>query len=80
MIREELPIVSTAMLIGDKRKFLSVLLTLKSDINLETGAPLDKLTRISRDWCVVRFFNCTFFRNGQGGKQTARQTARLAVI
>ncbi|OQV22651.1 Long-chain-fatty-acid--CoA ligase ACSBG2 [Hypsibius exemplaris] len=50
MIKEELPIVSTAMVIGDKRKFLSVLLTLKSEINLETGAPLDKLSRISRDW------------------------------
>jgi len=50
MVKEELPIVSYCMLIGDKRKFLSILLTLKSDINMETGAPLDKLSRVTRDW------------------------------
>jgi long-chain-fatty-acid--CoA ligase ACSBG len=56
MIKEELPCVSTAMLIGDKRKFLSVLLTLKSDINLDTGAPTDKLIGVSRDWYEIRHF------------------------
>ena len=52
MVREELPCVSSAMLIGDQRKFLSVLLTLKSEVNLDNGAPLDKLSRPSREWYV----------------------------
>jgi long-chain-fatty-acid--CoA ligase ACSBG len=50
MIKEELPIVSNAMLIGDKRKFLAVLLTLKSEIDLVTGAPVEKLTRSTQEW------------------------------
>ncbi|XP_055353201.1 long-chain-fatty-acid--CoA ligase ACSBG2-like [Paramacrobiotus metropolitanus] len=49
-IKEELPIVSNAMVIGDKRKFLAVLLTLKSEIDLTTGAPLDRLTKPAQEW------------------------------
>ena len=39
------------MLIGDKRKFLSILLTLKVDIDVESGEPTDKLTPACVEWC-----------------------------
>ena len=50
-LKVEVPILSNAMLIGDKRKFLSCLLTLKCVMNLETGEPLDELTDLAKDWC-----------------------------
>lgn len=42
-IKAELPIVGTAMVIGDKKKFLSCLLTCQVEIDLETGLPKDNL-------------------------------------
>ncbi|WP_348257536.1 hypothetical protein, partial [Salmonella enterica] len=39
-----LPIISSAMLIGDQRKFLSMLLTLKCTLDPETSEPTDSLT------------------------------------
>uniref|UniRef100_A0A8C4NB18 long-chain-fatty-acid--CoA ligase n=1 Tax=Eptatretus burgeri TaxID=7764 RepID=A0A8C4NB18_EPTBU len=50
-VKTELPFISNAMLIGDKRKFLSILLTLKCQVNESTGEPQDEL---SDD--VVAFF------------------------
>jgi long-chain-fatty-acid--CoA ligase ACSBG len=41
-LKEELPILSNAMVIGDKRKFLTVLLTLRVNVDGE-GVPTDKL-------------------------------------
>ena len=35
--------LSNCMVIGDKRKYLAMLVSLKTEINMETGAPLDKL-------------------------------------
>ena len=35
--------VSNCMVIGDRRKFLSMVITLKAEMDLETGAPTDKL-------------------------------------
>ncbi|XP_041106768.1 long-chain-fatty-acid--CoA ligase ACSBG2-like [Polyodon spathula] len=49
-VKEELPIVSNAMLIGDKRKFLSILLTLKCNVD-EDGEPTDELTPQSKEFC-----------------------------
>ncbi|KAK8731594.1 hypothetical protein OTU49_007382 [Cherax quadricarinatus] len=50
-LKAELPCISNAMLIGDRRKFLSVLLTLKTNMNLDTGEPLDTLSAACMDWC-----------------------------
>ena len=49
-VKAALPIVSHAMLIGDKRKFLSMLLTLKTDVDMESGLPLNTLTRATQEW------------------------------
>ncbi|XP_060788739.1 long-chain-fatty-acid--CoA ligase ACSBG2-like [Neoarius graeffei] len=51
MVKEAIPIISKAMLIGEKRKFLSMLLTIKCQVNSETGAPEDELTPEAVDWC-----------------------------
>lgn len=50
-VKEELPIVSNCMLIGDKKKFLSLLITLKTEVNPDTAMPTDKLTRPAVEWC-----------------------------
>ncbi|XP_053091882.1 long-chain-fatty-acid--CoA ligase ACSBG2 isoform X1 [Pangasianodon hypophthalmus] len=50
-VKEAVPIISNAMLIGDKRKFLSMLLTIKCQLNGDTGAPEDELTPEAVDWC-----------------------------
>ncbi|CAG9860307.1 unnamed protein product [Phyllotreta striolata] len=49
-VKAELPHVSNAFLIGDKRKFLSILLSLKTEVNPETGAPTDELLPSVREW------------------------------
>ncbi|XP_036139807.1 very long-chain-fatty-acid--CoA ligase bubblegum [Monomorium pharaonis] len=49
-ILSKLPYLSNAMVIGDKRKYLTVLVTLKSDMNQETGAPLDTLSPDVLKW------------------------------
>jgi long-chain-fatty-acid--CoA ligase ACSBG len=41
-LKEELPILSNAMVIGDRRKFLTVLLTLRVNVDSD-GVPTDKL-------------------------------------
>ncbi|XP_068626989.1 long-chain-fatty-acid--CoA ligase ACSBG2 isoform X2 [Battus philenor] len=49
-IQAQLPHVGYAVLIGDRRKFLAVLLTLKAKIDSETGDPLDELETETRKW------------------------------
>jgi len=50
-IKKYLPCVANAMLIGDKRKFLSVLLTLKTEIDNATTEPLPELAPATIAWC-----------------------------
>uniref|UniRef100_T1J7B4 long-chain-fatty-acid--CoA ligase n=1 Tax=Strigamia maritima TaxID=126957 RepID=T1J7B4_STRMM len=50
-IKKLLPVLSNCMLIGDKRKYLTILLTLKTEINLSTMEPTDELNPISIKWC-----------------------------
>ncbi|XP_018348118.1 PREDICTED: long-chain-fatty-acid--CoA ligase ACSBG2-like [Trachymyrmex septentrionalis] len=49
-ILSELSYLSNAMVIGDRRKYLTVLVTLKSNMNEETGAPLDTLAPDVLKW------------------------------
>ncbi|XP_007489052.1 long-chain-fatty-acid--CoA ligase ACSBG2 isoform X2 [Monodelphis domestica] len=51
LVKEKIPIISYAMVVGDKAKFLSMLLTLKCQINLDTGEPEDELTPEVIDFC-----------------------------
>ncbi|XP_021027485.1 long-chain-fatty-acid--CoA ligase ACSBG1 [Mus caroli] len=50
-VKMELPIISSAMLIGDQRKFLSMLLTLKCTLDPETSEPTDSLTEQAMEFC-----------------------------
>ncbi|XP_023394368.1 long-chain-fatty-acid--CoA ligase ACSBG2 [Pteropus vampyrus] len=51
MIKKKIPILSHAMLVGDKAKFLSILLTLKCETDSITGEPLDKLNSEAIKFC-----------------------------
>ncbi len=42
-MKEVMPLISNCMAIGDRRKFLSMLVTLKCEVDAE-GLPTDKLT------------------------------------
>ena len=50
-IKKHLPCVANAMLIGDKKKFLSVLLTLKMEVDPVTLEPLPQLAPPTLEWC-----------------------------
>ncbi|XP_062998686.1 long-chain-fatty-acid--CoA ligase ACSBG1 [Elgaria multicarinata webbii] len=51
-VKKELPaLVSNAMLVGDQKKFLSMLLTLKCSVDPDTSEPTDSLTEEARDFC-----------------------------
>lgn len=51
-IKSELPIISNAVLIGDKKKFLTVFLTLKTIVDTNTMEPTEKLSPSAVDWCA----------------------------
>ena len=50
-IKKELPCISNAMVIGDQKKYLSCLLTLKVDADPETMEPKKELATATTDWC-----------------------------
>lgn len=50
-IKKQLPCVANAMLIGDQKKFLSVLLTIKTEIDPVSLEPLSQLSPITLEWC-----------------------------
>jgi len=49
-VKHELPHISNAFLVGDKRKFLSLLVTLRSEIESREGTPLDTLLPATQEW------------------------------
>ncbi|XP_063432641.1 long-chain-fatty-acid--CoA ligase ACSBG2-like isoform X1 [Mytilus trossulus] len=50
-VKEALPCINNCMLIGDKRKFLSMILCLKVDVDADTAEPSNNLTRDCKEWC-----------------------------
>ncbi|NWR23726.1 ACBG2 ligase, partial [Emberiza fucata] len=50
-VKNAVPIISNAMLVGDKAKFLSMLLTLKCVVDAETGEPGDDLAPEALEFC-----------------------------
>ncbi|KAL1783491.1 long-chain-fatty-acid-CoA ligase ACSBG2 isoform X1 [Sigmodon hispidus] len=51
LVKEKIPIISNAMLVGDKAKFLGMLLTLKCETDQMSGEPLDKLNLEAINFC-----------------------------
>ncbi|KAJ6664148.1 hypothetical protein lerEdw1_008363 [Lerista edwardsae] len=50
-VKKEIPLISNAMLIGDQKKFLSMLLTIKCLADPETSDPTDDLSQEAREFC-----------------------------
>ncbi|XP_027764200.1 long-chain-fatty-acid--CoA ligase ACSBG2 [Empidonax traillii] len=50
-VKNAVPIISNAMLVGDKAKFLAMLLTLKCKVDAETGEPGDELSPEALEYC-----------------------------
>ncbi|KAG5847262.1 hypothetical protein ANANG_G00124130 [Anguilla anguilla] len=74
-VKEAMPLISNAMLIGDKRKFLSMLLTVKCKMNLETGEPTDELTDEAVELCRRLGSGATRVSEIAGGRDHAVNAA-----
>eukprot|EP00095_Tigriopus_kingsejongensis_P001487 snap_masked-scaffold124_size330879-processed-gene-1.10 protein:Tk01487 transcript:snap_masked-scaffold124_size330879-processed-gene-1.10-mRNA-1 annotation:"long-chain-fatty-acid-- ligase acsbg2" len=51
VLKKELPCLSNTMVIGDRKKFLSCLLTLKVEVDVDTLEPKPELAAGALDWC-----------------------------
>ena len=49
-IKEVLPLISNAMVVGDRKPFLNCLLTIKTEIDPNTMLPLDTLAPAAKTW------------------------------
>ncbi|NWX38237.1 ACBG2 ligase, partial [Notiomystis cincta] len=58
-VKNAVPIISNAMLVGDKAKFLAMLLTLKCEVDAETGEPRDELSEEALEFCQKLGSNAT---------------------
>ncbi|XP_056133758.1 long-chain-fatty-acid--CoA ligase ACSBG2 [Lampris incognitus] len=74
-VKEAVPLISNAMLIGDKRKFLSMLLTMKCMVNADTGDPEDELTPEAVELCRKLGSNATCVSEISGGGDRAVHAA-----
>lgn len=74
-VKEHVPLISNAMLIGDKRKFLSMLITIKSQVNAESGLPEDELTPEVIDLCRKLGSSSTRVSDLTAGKDRAVHAA-----
>lgn len=50
LVKAEIPAISNAFLIGDRRKYLTVLVTLKTQMSPESGIPHDELAEETLKW------------------------------
>lgn len=50
LVKSEISAISNAFLVGDKKKFLTVLIALKTQMAPDTGAPLDELSIETLKW------------------------------
>lgn len=57
-VKSYLPIVSNAVLVGEKRKYLTILLTLKCQVDSESGIPTERLAEEVVNWCET--FDCDY--------------------
>jgi len=51
LIKQTLPIISNAVVVGDQQKFLSCLLTLRVEVDEATGLPTNQLSATSVEAC-----------------------------
>jgi len=59
LVKEQLPVISQVLLLGDKQKFVSCFLTLAVEVDTETMEPTGKLSSAARDWVEAQGSNAT---------------------